>query len=110
MEQLTLTKEALPGGLASLDAMSGRDGEFVLAGQDDSGQPVLGVLDAQGAFEALALPEDVLSVDAVCRTGEGAAALAFTEAGACILSQRVSLAREAGAEAADHLTATWASL
>ena len=34
VEQLTLTKEALPGGLASLDAMSGRDGEFVLAGQD----------------------------------------------------------------------------
>lgn len=105
VEQLTLTKEALPGGLASLDAMSGRDGEFVLAGQDDSGQPVLGVLDAQGAFEALALPEDVLSVDAVCRTGEGAAALAFTEAGACILSysggepSRVELA----AEAADHL-------
>lgn len=105
VEQLTLTKEALPGGLASLDAMSGRDGEFVLAGQDSSGQPVLGVLDAQGAFEALALPEDVLSVDAVCRTGEGAAALAFTEAGACILSysggepSRVELA----AEAADHL-------
>lgn len=86
VEQLTLTTEALPGGIVSLDAMRPLDGGFILAGQDAEGRPVLGTLDTQGAFEALALPEDIVSVDAVCLDGEGVAALTYTLAGKSILS------------------------
>lgn len=83
---LVVKQEELPGGLAELSAMNLAGEELILAGRDAAGAPGLGTLDADGGFSALALPDDVVSVDAVCSTGEAVAALASTETGMCILS------------------------
>ena len=83
---LVIKQEALPGGLAELSAMNTAGEGLILAGWDAAASPVLGTLGEDGGFSALTLPEDVVSVEAVCRDGEAIAALAATETGMCVLS------------------------
>lgn len=83
---LVIKQEELPGGLAELSAMNTAGEGLILAGWDAAASPVLGTLGADGGFSALTLPEDVVSVEAVCRDGEAVAALAATETGMCVLS------------------------
>ena len=74
---LVIKQEELPGGLAELSAMNTAGEGLILAGWDAAASPVLGTLGADGGFSALPLPEDVVSVAAVCRDGDAVAALAF---------------------------------
>lgn len=83
---LVIKQEELPGGLVELAAMNTAGEGLILAGWDAAASPVLGTLSEDGGFSALALPEDVVSVEAVCRDGEAVAALAATETGMCVLS------------------------
>lgn len=83
---LVIKQEELPGGLAELSAMNTAGEGLILAGWDAAASPVLGTLGEDGDFSALTLPEDVVSVEAVCRDGEAVAALAATETGMCVLS------------------------
>lgn len=83
---LVIKQEELPGGLAELSAMNTAGEGLILAGWDAAASPVLGTLGEDGGFSALTLPEDVVSVEAVCRDGEAVAALAATETGMCVLS------------------------
>lgn len=117
-EQLVYREEDLPGGIVSLDCMDCLDGETVLAGRDSEGGLVLGVIGAQGDFEALALPGDVISVDAACKTAEGVAVLASNGPEDFILSYtggeaaRVDLNAEAmedvfGGQALAELDGKW---
>lgn len=83
---LVIKQEELPGGLVELSAMNTAGEGLILAGWDAAASPVLGTLGEDGGFSALTLPEDVVSVEAVCRDGEAVAALATTETGMCVLS------------------------
>lgn len=83
---LVIKQEELPGGLAELSAMNTAGEGLILAGWDAAASPVLGTLGEDGGFSALTLPEDVVSVEAVCRDGEAVAALVATETGMCVLS------------------------
>lgn len=65
---LVIKQEELPGGLAELSAMNTAGEGLILAGWDAAASPVLGTLGADGGFSALTLPEDVVSVEAVCGT------------------------------------------
>lgn len=82
---LVMRQEALPGDITELSAMNSADEGMLLAGRDSEGKAVLGFVDAEGGFKSFDLPEDVRSVEAVCRTETATAALAATDTGMCLL-------------------------
>ena len=79
-----LTTEPLPGGLAALSYVSGRECKFALAGTSADGELQLGLFGGEG-WTPISVPEDITEILSVCRTADGLTAAARRGQTLCLL-------------------------